>query len=68
MLSMFKRLDGMKIPHKIYLPLNDFTLILRLCRVIDVDDKSCEGKLFHLSEKKNDYIDVSKNIKNVSSI
>ena len=52
MLSIFKRLDEINIPHKMYLPLNDFTLILRLCRVIDVGDKSCEGKLFHLSEKK----------------
>ena len=51
MLSIFKRLDEMKIPHKIYLPLNDLTLILRLYRVMNVGDKSCEGKLFHLSEK-----------------
>ena len=52
MLSIFKRLDEMKIPHKIYLPLNDLTLILRLYRVIDVGDISCEGNLFHLSERK----------------
>ena len=51
MLTIFKRLDEMKIPHEIYLPLHDLTLILRLYIVIDVGDKSCEGKLFHLSEK-----------------
>ena len=47
----------MKIPHKIYSPLNDLALILRLYRVIDVGDRSWEGKSVHLSEK----IDVSKN-------
>ena len=52
MLSIFKRLEEMRIPHKTYLSLNDLTLILRLYRVIDVGDKSCEGKLFHLCIRK----------------
>ena len=57
MLSIFKRLEEMKIPHKTYLSLNDLTLILRLYRVMNVGDKSCEGKLFHLCiRKKYDYI------------